>query len=315
MSAALSKIPFLLLAANAVLLAATPAKAVSSAELYTTKSYAFGRFEARLRFAPGDGVVSSFFLWKNGSEVSGTFWNELDFEKLGADCHLETNAYFGNPAAVHSQKHALDGDLCGQFHTYAYEWTPDYIAWFVDGLEIRRETGATATAYSQNAADGMQIRFNVWPGDASFGGNFDPAILPVHEYIHWVQYSTYANGAFQQAWREDFSAGTLPADWATGNWSSPKNLSTHSASNVNILNGYAVLSLTADTALGATGAVPDDSGGTPITNPGGPAGGTETEHGGGCSLVRTRTGHGAGILLALGAFVAGLFGRRARSRR
>ena len=43
------------------------ASAVQSAELYRTQSYFYGRFEARVRHAPGEGVVSSFFLWKNGS--------------------------------------------------------------------------------------------------------------------------------------------------------------------------------------------------------------------------------------------------------
>src|SRR5690606_38299309 len=139
------------------------ALAVKSAELYTATSYRYGRVEARVRFAAGDGVVSSFFLWKDGSELPGVFWNERDFEKLGATCYLETNAFFGNPAAVHPQKATLALDLCGAFHTYAYEWTPDYIAWFVDGMEIRRETGATAAAFADNATTGMQIRFNIWP--------------------------------------------------------------------------------------------------------------------------------------------------------
>jgi endo-1,3-1,4-beta-glycanase ExoK len=238
------------------------AHAVASAELYTSKSYLYGRITARIQFAAGDGVVSSFFQWKDGSEKSGTFWNELDIEKLGADCHLETNAYFGNPAVVHSQKPTLAGDLCGSFHTYTYEWTPDYIAWLVDGAEIRRETGATAAAYSVNATSGMQIRFNVWPGNASFGGNFDASILPVHQFINWVEYSSYADGAFNLEWREDFSANSLPSGWLTGNWGSPKNLSTHNAGNVNIVDGFAVLSLTADDAVGAAGATPVDDGTT-----------------------------------------------------
>ena len=67
---------------------AVNAHAVASAELYQNQTYTYGRFEARIRFAAGDGVISSFFLWKPGSEVAGTFWNELDFEKLGADCRL-----------------------------------------------------------------------------------------------------------------------------------------------------------------------------------------------------------------------------------
>jgi MYXO-CTERM domain-containing protein len=257
----------------ATLLSAPAALAATSAELLTAESYGYGRVEARVRFAPGDGVVSSIFLWKDGSERAGTFWNELDFEKLGANCRLETNPIYGNPSANHSQRHALELDLCGAFHTYTYEWTPEAIAWLVDGVEIRRETGAVAQAFAENAGGGMQIRFNLWPGDASFGGNFDPASLPVHEYVDWVQFSAYDGGAFELLWREDFDGATLPAGWLTGNWPSPKNKSTHAPENVNFIDGYAVLSLTTDEALGPAGAMPEGSGGT-TSNGGTSSGGT-----------------------------------------
>ena len=236
--------------------------AVGSAELYKSTPYGYGRFEARLRFAPGDGIVSSFFLWKDGSEQAGAFWNELDFEKVGATCAIQSNPIYGNPSANHVQKHTLTADLCGTYHTYAYEWTPDYIAWLVDGAEIRHETGAIPQAYAQNASAGMQFHFNVWPGDASFGGNFNPSILPVHEYIDWVQYSAYNAGTFTLSWREDFAGATLPEGWLAGDWASPKNVSTHSPQNVNFLQGFAVLSITADNALGPAGAMPGGSGGT-----------------------------------------------------
>lgn len=246
-----------------------PAYAVSSAELYTSQGYQYGRFEARLQFAAGDGVISSFFLWKDGSEVTGTFWNELDFEKLGADCHLQTNALYGSPMKTSEQSPTLGFDICNEFHTYAYEWTPEYIAWLVDGVEIRRETGAIATAFAENTAKGMQVRFNIWPGNASFGGNFDPAILPVYQYINWVQYSSYAAGAFKLEWRHDFGDAALPSGWLTGNWGSPKNLSKHSPSNVGITGGFAVLALTDDAATGigsASASDPTDgSGGAPAT--------------------------------------------------
>jgi endo-1,3-1,4-beta-glycanase ExoK len=239
------------------------ASAVSSAELYTSESYGYGRVEARVQYAPGDGVVSSAFMWKEGSEQTGVFWNELDFEKLGADCRLETNPIYGLPPGNHSQKHALALDMCGSFHTYTYEWTPEAIVWFVDGMEIRREVGAVPQAFAENASGGMQIHFNLWPGDASFGGNFDPAILPVHEYVDWVQFSKYEGGEFKLAWREDFDGTSVPAGWLTGNWPSPKNKSTHAPENVNFIDGYAVLSLTADDALGPAGAMPGGGGSVP----------------------------------------------------
>lgn len=294
---------------------APSAFAVRSAELYTSASYGYGRMEARIRFAGGDGIVSSFFAWKEGSEVAGTFWNELDFEKIGGNCQLATNPLYGNPAKNNSVKHNIAADFCGEYHVYAYEWTPDAIAWFVDGVEIRRETGEVAQAFAQNAPNGMQVHFNVWPGDQSFGGNFDPAILPVHQYIDWVQFYSYNNGSFTLAWREDFDSNTVPAGWLTGTWESPKNRSTHDPANVNFINGYAVLSVTADNATGPAGAMPEapdgdigggggnpgaggapgtPGGGDPGTGgsaPGTPGGGTP---GGGGSDGTGQPGDGAG---------------------
>jgi endo-1,3-1,4-beta-glycanase ExoK len=277
------------------------AHAVTSAELYTSESYLYGRFEARIRFAPGSGVVSSFFLWKDGSELAGTYWNELDFEKLNATCRLETNAFYGDPAKVNPRPASLSGDLCGAYHTYAYEWTPDYIAWFVDDMEIRRETGEVASAFTENAASGMQLRFNIWPGDASFGGTFDPSILPVYQYIDWIQHSSYADGTFELEWREDFDAGRIPAGWSLGGWASPKGLSTHSAQNVGVVDGYAVLALTADDAVGIEGAAPEAPPEPSDTNDGDT--GSRRDSGCSCRLAASEVGSGVRASLLLGALV------------
>ena len=249
----------------ALLAFAAPARAVTSAEFYQTPAATYGRFEARIRFAAGDGVVSAFFLWKAGSETAGAFWNELDFEKVGADCHVQTNAIFGAPSAGHEQMNAV-ADACGGYHTYGFEWTPTYIAWQVDGTEVRRDSGATATAFAQNATAGMQMHFNIWPGDASFGGNFNPAILPVSQYMSWVQYSSFDNGTFTRKWREEFDSASLPSGWVTANWASPKNLSTNSPANVNFVDGISILSLTNDNATGFMGKPPSDpaSGGSGV---------------------------------------------------
>jgi hypothetical protein len=275
---------------------AADASAVASAELYQNQTYTYGRFEARVRFAAGDGVISSFFLWKPGSEVAGTFWNELDFEKLGADCHLQTNPLYGAPVVDHSEVEVLDGDLCGEYHTYTFEWTPTYIAYLVDGVEVRRDQGEAADAFAVNAATGMQIHFNVWPGDATFGGNFDPAILPIQQYIGWVQYSSYADGAFTLDWREEFDGPTLPTGWAVGNWASPKALSTHQPANVAFTGGFSVLSLTADDATGFTGTPPLDSDSVGATDPEADSGvaGASSGTGGGSTASGASTGAGGG---------------------
>jgi hypothetical protein len=296
----------------ALLAFAAPAQAVKSAEFYQTQAAVYGRFEARIRFAPGDGVVSSFFLWKAGSDTAGAFWNELDFEKLGADCHVQTNAIFGAPNVGHPQVNAV-ADACGGYHTYGFEWTPTYISWLVDGAEVRRDTGATATAFAQNASNGMQIHFNIWPGDASFGGNFSPAILPVYQYISWVQYSSFDNGSFTRKWREEFDSASVPSGWMTGNWASPKNLSTHSPANVNFVDGISILSLTNDNATGFSGKPPSDvaSGGSGAGGAAGAAGGASGSGTGGTSTGGSGTNAGgtapsAGGSNAGGSGAAGL---------
>jgi MYXO-CTERM domain-containing protein len=253
---------------------------MASAELYTTNSYLYGRFDARVQFAPGDGVVSSFFLWKNGSDAANAYWNELDYEKIGADCHIQLNNTYGSPSTQHQSTPSLGFDLCGGYHDYRFEWTPTYIAWAVDGKEIRRDTGDAATAYAQNATAGMTIHFNIWPGNSSFGGNINNTTLPVHQYISWVQYSSYDNGNFTVQWREDFQTSGVPSGWAVGNWSSPYNLSTHNPANVAFVNGIAVLSLTADNTTGAPGTPPVDSSTGGTGSGGSPAAGGATGSGG-----------------------------------
>jgi hypothetical protein len=201
----------------------------------------------------------------------------------------------------------LSQDLCGEYHTYAYEWTPDYIAWFVDDLEIRRETGEVAAAFSENASSGMQIRFNLWPGDASFGGTFEPSILPVYQYIDWIQYSSYSEEMFELEWREDFDADTIPAGWSFGSWASPKGLSTHSVQNLGIVDGYAVLALTADDAAGIEDAAPEAAPAPPNTGDAD----TSASDDSGCSCQLPASGATSGVSgsLLLGALLL------ARSRR
>ena len=62
-----------------------------------------------------------FFLWKDGSEQEGVFWNELDFEKPEAECRMETNTNFGDPEEIDPVKHkptriALEEVMRGKIH-------------------------------------------------------------------------------------------------------------------------------------------------------------------------------------------------------
>jgi endo-1,3-1,4-beta-glycanase ExoK len=95
----------------------------------------------RMRMARGSGILSTFFTYKNGSEGAGTFWEEIDIEVFGKDdaTTWQSNIITGLGTRVTTEaEHTHPTSLADGYHTYALVWTPDYIAWEVDGNEIRR---------------------------------------------------------------------------------------------------------------------------------------------------------------------------------
>ena len=115
------------------------AKGYKSGELETTNRYGFGAFEARIRSAQGPGVISTFFLWRPGSETAPTVpWHEIDFEmgQAAGDYQTQVMTPGSSPPLYrteHVVNHALPSRAWQAYYTYRMEWTPTYIAFFVDG--------------------------------------------------------------------------------------------------------------------------------------------------------------------------------------
>ncbi|NUO83898.1 family 16 glycosylhydrolase, partial [candidate division KSB1 bacterium] len=116
------------------------AKDFKGAELRTKASYTYGRFEVRLKSTAREGVLASFFTYHDGDVAAN--WNELDIEILGRyDREVQFNAI--TPGQTHHVRHhpvAFNPHL--DFHVYAIEWTPSYVAWFIDEVEVYRQTDA-----------------------------------------------------------------------------------------------------------------------------------------------------------------------------
>ena len=236
---------------------------VASAELGTTASYKYGKFEASIQYGGADGVVSTFFLWKKGSERSDVFWNELGFKKLGAACNgtckMQVELVDGLPGPDRHVQ-TLDAsklDVCSEFHTYAYEWTPTELRYTIDGVEVKKVTGSELGKFNDNVGEGMGVHFHLWPGNMSIGGRFSSRSLPVYQYIDWVRYSSYSGpGSFIEQWLEDFNGSSLPNGWFTGNWNSPLGYSAHRPDNVLVAEGYAVVALTSADSVPASDSIP-----------------------------------------------------------
>src|SRR4051794_29191663 len=101
------------------------AKASKGAEAYWLQSALHGRMEMRMRMIRGSGLLSTFFTYKNGSEMAGATWEETDIEVLGKNDAKtwQSNLITGNPRMTSEQVYSTTGSLADGYHTYTLEWT------------------------------------------------------------------------------------------------------------------------------------------------------------------------------------------------
>lgn len=219
------------------------AKPYKSAEVFTYESMTYGKFVIRMRTAKGSGVISNFFLWKEGSELSDVFWEEVDIEVFGKNnaTSWQSNIITGlgeraHSEAVHQQNHSF-GDT---YHTFAIEWTPDQVTWTVDGEVIR----TTAAAQASELISPAQMRINFWnPNIVEWVGSWDPAVLPLFMYVNWVEYHSWDGVQFFLEWRDDFNELDT-GRWGTADWTFAENRADFSPANAVVRDGYLVLALT-----------------------------------------------------------------------
>jgi beta-glucanase (GH16 family) len=115
-------------------------KSYSSGAINTAKHFEFryGYVESRIRVPEGQGLWSALWL---GSRVRNSH-QEIDImEVLGSDPHrLHVGVHYGSHTdhKQSSQDYRMP-DLSAGMHTYAIDWRPDRVVWYIDGVEFRRE--------------------------------------------------------------------------------------------------------------------------------------------------------------------------------
>ncbi|MGL1904083.1 MAG: family 16 glycosylhydrolase [Fibrobacterales bacterium] len=235
-------------------------------ELFSHQKFNSGKFEVRV-MAPGiPGTVSSMFLYKQGSEKSEEFWHEVDVEFLGSrPGSFQSNLLTGFSPLDHAEEHhELYPAPVEGFHVYAIEWTSDYIAWSVDGEEVRRDTKDDGSQMHHFNNTEMSLHFNHWPVANTeqlheWAGHFKTDALPAAAIYDWIKYSKWTPGAgdegsdFSHEWTDDLN-GFDGGRWKTASWSFAENRSTFNGNNVKFINGYMVLALT----WGQKGYEPDE---------------------------------------------------------
>lgn len=226
------------------------AKDYKGAELYSNNSYLYGRFEMSIKAAEGSGILSTFFLYRNDSETNSKLWEEIDIEIFGKDTNsYQTNIITEKTEGIkqHSELvHRPKLNLHKDFHKYVLEWTPDYIAWYLNDVEIRRDSAKNNPQVAQ-CKDAMSIRFNTWASESpEWVGTFDTRKLPQTQYVNYLKYYEYTpNGSskFTLKWTDEFTS-IDNARWSKANWTFGGNYVDFEPNNLKTLNGNLELWLT-----------------------------------------------------------------------
>jgi endo-1,3-1,4-beta-glycanase ExoK len=113
-------------------------KPFTSGEIRTTQKFRYGYFEVSMRVPKDPGLVAGVFTYAERKD--GVVPNEIDIEILGRRTHLLELTYHQNSKAT-SSKAALPFDAADGFHSYAFDWRPDAVRWYADGVMIHEETG------------------------------------------------------------------------------------------------------------------------------------------------------------------------------
>ncbi|MEY2931056.1 MAG: hypothetical protein RL033_1805 [Pseudomonadota bacterium] len=281
-----------------LLTSAASAKPWKGAELISRQTFEYGAFEARILAARGSGLITPFFLWKDGSEIAGVPWQEQDFEIFGRDGRYQTQLMTPGTGSAqrteHVQYHSLPTPAWERYYTYRMEWTPERVAFYVDGQLVREETDRDefAILLEPNRAEPAQLRLSLWAGDSNWSGSFDESAVPAAVFVNWVQVYSYTPGAgpggsdFSTAWRDDFNS--LDGQrWWTANWTFDYAVNDYVGQNVTTRDGKLVIVFTDENATGQFPSAPED--GVPgLPSPGLPSPGLPSPVGE-CSAVRQYT--------------------------
>ncbi len=228
-------------------------KAYKGAELRTKESFLYGKFQVCYKASAANGHTSTFFTYNDIDPVE--HWNEIDIEILGRyNNDVQFNTITPQQGFNHVRHQYVDFNPCTDFHTYTIEWTPDYVAWFIDGSETYRQTGEHISTLVRP----QKIMMNIWnPVFSNWVGPWDERILPRFAYYDYVSYATYTPGTghtgtdnnFTLQWKDTFDS------FDAGRWD--KATHTFSGNNCDFIpenivyrDGLMILCLTDDVNTG-----------------------------------------------------------------
>jgi len=167
----------------------------TSAKIKTAKklSFQYGRIEARMKVAPGEGTWPAF--WMLGTDLlDGNPWpecGEIDIvETRGVEPNMASSALhgpgFGKGAGV-GGTYQNPAALSEAYHVYAVEWKKNKVDFYLDDRLIASETPSSFAPGRWVFNHKFFLILNLAMG-GEFGGEIDPNLMQTKLFVDYIRY-------------------------------------------------------------------------------------------------------------------------------
>jgi beta-glucanase (GH16 family) len=149
--------------------------------------FAYGRVEARVKVPSGAGLWPAF--WMLGANIDTIAWpqcGEIDIMEYVGRIPNEVFGTIHGPGYsggnAFGNTYDLGEPVADDYHTYAVEWSPDEIHWYVDGINYHNATPADVAPNEWVFNHPFYIILNLAIG-GNFGGDVDPTLTYPKEML------------------------------------------------------------------------------------------------------------------------------------
>lgn len=172
------------------------------------KLFRYGYYEARMKFPPGRGWHSSFWMYKNNRPATDTVAIELDAIENDSinplTYSVNVHRHLPTPHVTFGTKAVYPPSLSANFHVIGCEFTPTVVNFFLDGVLVQT---VSATQFPH---EDVNIWLSSLAAPLSGTTSVDDTLLPAAAQFDYVRFFTPGSINSMQIVSPGVGGATLP---------------------------------------------------------------------------------------------------------
>lgn len=166
---------------------------VRSVRMNTKESWTYGYFEARLKLCKGKGTWPAFWMmpknfraWPDDGEID--IMEHVGYHENYVSSSIHCKAYYHSIGTQKTHEMLLQG-ATSEFHTYAAEWTEEYLKFYFDGeLHFTFRNDGKGDYNTWPFYNPFYLKLNLaWGGNWGGAMGIDESCLPATYEIDYVR--------------------------------------------------------------------------------------------------------------------------------